>query len=155
MTRTNSAAVLIISTLLLSVILFPAPALAQTDDINAARQQIITCYNAAKEAETAGANITSLTFVLNDAGTLLSQAELASSKGDSALANTLAAQSRAKLTNFVSEADALKETALQQQYNAFLILMASIVGTFVVLGVGLGVWFFLNKRERETGETDL
>jgi hypothetical protein len=38
--------------------------------IASAKEQILTCYQAAKEAEGAGANITVLVTVLNDAGIL-------------------------------------------------------------------------------------
>ena len=155
MIKTNSASALLIAIVLTSLVALPSLAFAQTDSINSAKQQIVTCYNAAKEAEAAGANTTSLTFILNEAGILLSQAELANTRGDFETANNLATQSRERLANFVSEANALKETAIQQGNTAFLVnVVGSIAGTFVVIGVGIAVWFFLKKKYPETGETD-
>jgi len=54
----------------------PVTVLAQGDAAGAiasAKQQIIVCYDSARQAEAAGANISSLTSVLNDAGQLLSR----------------------------------------------------------------------------------
>ena len=153
MRKTNLENILLISLLLFSIVTIPSLATAQTDAINSAKQQMVTCYEAAKEAQAAGANITSLTLVLNEAGNLLSQAELATSQGDTEAATNLAIQSREMLANFVSDANALKQTAIQQRNTDFLInVVGSIAGTFVVFGVGIAVWVLLKKRYPETGE---
>lgn len=73
--------VFLTTVLLFSVIVHSSLVLADQTDaavaITSAKEQVVTCYQAAKDAEGAGANITSLTATLNDAGALLSQAELA------------------------------------------------------------------------------
>ena len=130
--------------------------LAQADQTDAAaaiasaKEQILICYQAAKEAEGAGANITALVAVLNDAGTLLSRAEFTYSTSDFHTARDLAVQSQNTLDNFFSEANTLKETAAQQRNQDFLInVIGSIIGAFAVLGAGIAAWIFL-KRKYET-----
>ena len=142
--------------ILLSSTVFSRPAFAEQADagtaIASAKQQIIVCYETAKEAEGAGANITSLTAVLNDAGSLLSQSELAYSKNEFDVARDLAVQTQQRLTNVISEANALKESAIQQGTVDFLVnIVGSIVGFFVVIGAGLAVWLMLKKRSKESG----
>jgi len=151
----HSRKILLLTALLLFAISAFLP-LAQADqtDANAAiasaKEQILTCYQAAKEAEKAGANITVLVTVLNDAGTLFSRAELAYSVSDFDTARDLATQSQNALGNFISEANTLKEIATQQQNQDFLInVVGSTIGTFAVLGAGIAAWIVL-KRKYET-----
>jgi len=121
--------------------------------IASAKQQIITCYDAAKAAEAAGANITSLTSILNDAGTLLSQSELAYSKSDFSNAASLAVQSSQSLASFVSEANTMRDAAAQQRTTEFLVnVVGSITGAIAVIVAGFVVWRFLRKRQPQTGE---
>jgi hypothetical protein len=125
-----------------------------TAAIASAKEQILTCYQAAKDAEEAGANITALVAVLNDAGTLLSRAEFASSMSDFDTARDLAVQSQSTLGDFVSEANTLKETATQQRNQDFLINVAgSLAGAFAVVGAGVGTWIFLKKKTRNMEQT--
>jgi hypothetical protein len=142
--------------LLLPVIVVPSLVVSAQADaaaaIASAKEQIVTCYQAARDAEGAGANITSLTVVLNDAGSLLSRAELAYSMNDFDGALNLAVQSRTSLDNFVSESNALKETAVQQRNLDFWVnIVGSIVGTFAVLGGAFAVWVFLRRRYSTMG----
>jgi hypothetical protein len=144
---------------LIAILLFvistflPLAQAEQTDAATAiasAKEQILTCYQAAKEAEGAGANITALVAVLNDAGTLLSRAEFTYSISDFDTARDLAIQSQNTLGDFISEANTSKETATQQQNQDFLInVVGSIIGTFAVLSAGIAAWIFL-KRKYET-----
>jgi hypothetical protein len=130
--------------------------LAQADQADAttaiasAKEQILICYQAAKETEGVGANITALVAILNDAGTLLSRAEFTYSISDFDTAYDLAVQSQNALGDFVPEANTLKETATQQRNQDFLInVVGSLVGAFAVLGAGVATWIFL-KRKYET-----
>ena len=132
--------------------------LAQADQTDAAtaiasaKEQILICYQVAKEAEGAGANITALVAVLDDAGTLLSRAEFAYSISDFDAARDLAIQSQNTLGDFISEASASKETATQQRNQDFLInVVGSIIGTFAVLGVGIAAWIFLKRKYEIAG----
>ncbi|MEM3880609.1 MAG: hypothetical protein QXD19_02555 [Candidatus Bathyarchaeia archaeon] len=123
--------------------------------ITSAKEQIVACYSAAKAAESAGANITSLTAILNDAGELISRAEYAYSVSDFDAAQDLAVQSQRLLSDFVSAANVLKETAAEQRNQDFMInIVGSTAGTFAVLGAGSAIWVFLRRRER-AGEAQI
>jgi len=142
--------------LLFYVMTIPSLVLAEQTDasaaITSAKEQIVTCNQAAKDAEGAGANITSLTATLNDAGALLSQAESAYSTNNFDAARNLAVQSQSMLGNLVSEANALKETATQQRDQDFLInVVGSLIGAFAVIGAGAAAWLFLKKRYGQSG----
>ena len=145
----------IIIILLVFVTTATAPAWGQADAataISSAKSTILSCYNAAKEAEAAGANITVLTGTLNEAAALLSQAELAYSTSNFGKALTLAVQSRNRLSNLIAEANTLKETATQQRDQDLVInVVGSAIGTFAVIIAGFAVWFLL-KRKYEKAE---
>ena len=140
--------------LVLSVTVVASPAWGQADAataISSAKTMILNCYSVAKEAEVAGANITVLTGALNEAGSMLSQAEFAYAASDFDAAKNLAIQSQSRLSNFVGEANALKETATQQRNQDFLInVVGSVIGTFVVVIAGFAVWFFLKTKHKTT-----
>ncbi|MEM2130485.1 MAG: hypothetical protein QXZ70_07805 [Candidatus Bathyarchaeia archaeon] len=120
--------------------------------IASAKERLVACYRAAEDAESAGANVTSLVAVLNDAGLLLSLAEYAYSIGDFEMARDYAAQSQGFLGNFVAEANVLKEEAVKQRSWDFLInVVGSVVGVFVVLGAGVAVWVFLKRKYEKAG----
>ncbi len=153
----NNRKLIFLMTMLLSAVIFiPSLVLASQTDattaISSAKEQIITCYQAVRDAEGAGANITSLTAILNDAGVLLSRAELAYSINDFDAARDFAVQSQGKLDNCVSEANTLKETAIQQRSQDFMVnVVGSVVGTFAVLGASTATWFFLKRKYQKTG----
>jgi len=157
LTKTNRRLAFLVAILLSSTVLLPSVVFAEQSSadssIASARQQIVICYNAAKAAEAAGANITSLTSILNNAGSLLSQSELAYSKGDFSTAQTLAVQSSQSLANFVSKANAMQDVAAQQRTLDFYVnVVGSIIGTIVVVVAGFVVWRILSKRQSQTGE---
>ena len=141
--------------LLLLVVIIPSPVWAGEEDvataISSAKNEILNCYNAAKEAEVAGANITVSVGTLNEAGSLLSQAELAYATNDFGAALNLAIQSQNSLNNFIGEANTLKETATQQRNQDFLInVLFSTIGAFAVVVAGFAAWFFLKKKYETT-----
>jgi hypothetical protein len=119
--------------------------------LSSAKSKLLDCYNAAKDAEALGANITSLTNVLNDAGASLSKAELAYSKGDFDYAVNLAAQSQTKLDNFISSANDLKATGLEHATQDYWIMVGSIVGTFLVIIAGAIFLFVFRRNGKKTG----
>lgn len=141
--------------LLALIAVFPLVVVAQGDAvaaINSAKEQLATCLQAVQDAEGAGANVSSLTVVLNEAGALLSRAEFAYSANDFSAARSFAVQSRERLDNCVSEANALQHTAAQQQSNDFMInVVGSIGGAFAVLGVSAVIWFSLKRRTDQSG----
>ena len=121
--------------------------------ISSARSQLAECYIAAREAEAVGANITGLTWTLNDAGSLLSSAEYALSKGDFVGAEDFAIQSQSKLADFVSNANALYIAARvgPQRNQEILVDTLSICGTVAVLVGSFGLWSFLKKKYENDG----
>jgi hypothetical protein len=114
-----------------------------------AEQRISACYSAAGDAEKAGANMTSLLTVLDNAGMLLSEAQLAFQNGNFDSAYTLAVQGNTTLNGFESQADSLRNTAAQQGRTDFLVnVVGSTVAAFAVIAVGLSVWFYLRRPEK-------
>ena len=121
--------------------------------IASAKQEIVTCFEAARAAEAAGGDISGLTAVLNDAGLLLSDAESAYSRGDYDVAQNLAVQCHNSLSGFVDEAARVKATGELARSNDFLVnVVGSTVGTFAVIGAGFGVWVYLKRRHGEAEE---
>lgn len=145
-----SLGVLLLVVIFVVALSLPSVVWAQQNDaasaISVAQVKLAQSYDAARIAESAGANISSLTHVLNDAGTLLSNAELAYSSGDSSLASSLASQSQSGLANFLSDADKLKSEAVAGSNQQTLVLVASIVGSFAVVGAGAMAWVMLKRR---------
>ena len=114
--------------------------------ISSAQSKLVQCFDATRSAESAGANVSSLTSVLNSAGAQLSNAELAYSSGNFGLASSLASQSQSSLGGFLSDADALKSSAVATSNQQTLIFVGSIVGTFAVIGVSAVVWVQLKRK---------
>jgi hypothetical protein len=116
------------------------------------QQKYLECYNAARTAETAGANISRLTAILNQAGVLISSAQIAFANGDSALGNSLCVQSDNLLNNIGTEANSIKAIAVNNQRLDFLVnIVGSIVGTIGVIGGSFAVWIFLKRRYGSVG----
>jgi hypothetical protein len=118
-----------------------------------AEQRVETCYSAAADAEKAGANVTSLLNILDEAGMNLSVARVAFQDGNFDSAYTLAVQSNASLNGFEAQAVSLKDTAAQQRYVDFAVnVVGSTVGTFTVITIGLVIWFGLKRRPEKSGK---
>jgi hypothetical protein len=117
-----------------------------------AEGRIVVCYRAVADADAAGANTTVLLAVLDEAGWLLSRANLAYEMGDFGSALDFANQSQERLNDFVAQADASRETAIQQRYWNFMVhVVGSIVGAIGVVCGGFFVWFFLKRRYEKAG----
>jgi triphosphoribosyl-dephospho-CoA synthetase len=117
--------------------------------ISSAKNTIKGCYDAVKESEAAGANVDSLMGALNDAAGLLSKAELAYASNDYDSAYSYATQSKSKLNGFISQAVALKETAINNDNQNFTIIVLSIIGSVAILCVGTIAWIVLNRKNRK------
>jgi hypothetical protein len=143
--------------LLLAVVIVPSHvALAQSGAIDSAQNMLNTCFEAAKQAEAAGANITSLQDTLNIAGAQLSKAQYAQSQGDSGSANNYAQQAQSTLSGFEEQANALRDTASRQTQTSFLInVVGSIVGTFAVIGGSIAVWIILKRKNPSQGDAEI
>ena len=141
----------IVALLAISLSVFPSEAMADQSTaasaIESAQSQIVICYNVAKEAEAAGANITALTEVLNKAGLLQSQAQLAFSNGDFGGAQNYAVESQNKLVAFTSDANALIFDAENKRNHDFLVnAVGSMGGTVAILLGSFGLWSFLKNK---------
>jgi len=120
--------------------------------IAVAEERIAVCYQAVADADEAGANVTALLAILNEAGLLLSSANLAYKLGDFDSAFNLSLLSQEMLDGFVAEAGVLRENAMQQGYWDFMVnVVGSIVGAAVVVCGGFVVWFLLKRRYEKTG----
>jgi hypothetical protein len=114
-------------------------------------QRIETCYSAAADAAKAGANVTSLLTILDEAGMNLSTARVAFQNGNFDYAYTLAVQSNATLNGFEAQAVSLRDNAAQQARMNFLVnVVGSTVGTFAVIVGGLLVWFYLKRKPEKS-----
>ncbi|MGQ9507660.1 MAG: hypothetical protein ACUVTB_07415 [Candidatus Bathycorpusculaceae bacterium] len=117
--------------------------------IQTAESEVLNCYRAIYEAEKAGANVSRLLEVLNEASWLLSKAKLAYNGGnyDSAFAN--ASYCLSKLEGFVAQADSLRLEAEQARHLDFMInFVGSAFGSVAVVAVGYAVWVYLKKRTK-------
>jgi hypothetical protein len=112
-----------------------------------ADQTIKDCYLAVAAADKAGGNISDMLSVLQDAGMLLSRADLALEKGDFDSAYNLAVQSKASLDGFIAEANSVKDAAEHNGLMDFMInIVGSSAGTVAVVVGGFALWFWLNRR---------
>ena len=154
-----SESVILFSFLFLLFVTGCLPAFVRADQSSASselastQRKLVECFNSAKAAETAGANISELTSTLNVAGSLFSQAELAYSSGNFSGAEALAVQSQNELGNFVSTASSLQSAAAQRQnVDFYLNFVAPIVGAVAVIVGSFAVWSLLKRKYERTGE---
>ncbi len=149
--RESGFRTMVLTAVLLMVVLFVVPVHADASSaqlaINSAQLKLIECYNSAKAAESATANISQLTPILNEAGMLFSHAQLAFTNGDFDGAQNYATQTQSLLENFVSQANALEGSAAQSRDQSFLFgFVGSIVGTILVLVISSVLWILLKRR---------
>jgi len=120
-----------------------------------ADQTIKDCYLAVAAADKAGGNVSGMLSVLQDAGILLSKADLALGKGDFDSAYNLAVQSKASLDGFIAVASSVKDAAEHSGYVDFMInTVGSSAGTVGVVVGGFAVWFWLNRRYGKVGHVE-
>jgi len=119
--------------------------------VASAESKVAECYNFALDAERAGANVSELLRVLDEAGDLLSKAELAYGVGDYDGAATYAAQCEGRLAGFEVQAQALRDSAAWQRQLDFMVnVVGSAAGTVAVLVGGWLVWRYLRKKHGAT-----
>lgn len=121
--------------------------------VSAAESRVVECYRAVVDAEKAGANVSGLLVRLNEAGDLLSRAQLAYEVGNYDSAVNLASQSQAKLNGFVDDAGVLKADALRQGYWDFMVnVVGSSVGSVAIVLGGFVFWCFSKRKREGAGE---
>lgn len=122
--------------------------------IVAAQDKLVVCYQAVANASGAGANVTGLIQVLDQAGGNLSRADLAYNMGSFSSAQSYAVQSLNLLvqSDVVAQADALRDSATQARFWDFMInIVGSLVGAVIVVCGGFVVWTVLKKRDARVG----
>ena len=120
--------------------------------VASAEARVVECYNFALDAERAGANVSELLRVLNEAGDLLSKAELAFGVGDYDGAAVYGAQCEGRLAGFEVQAQALRDSAAwQRQLDLMVNVVGSTVGAVAVLVGGWLVWRYLRKKHAVAG----
>jgi hypothetical protein len=151
--RVISKSVVLFLALFLLLVTGCLPAFVRADQSSASSElastqsKLVECFNAAKAAEAAGANISELTSTLNVAGSLFSHAELAYSSGNFSGAEALAVQSQNELSNFVSTASSLQSAAAQKQnIDFYLNFVAPIVGAVAVVVGSFLIWVLLKRK---------
>jgi len=112
-----------------------------------ASQRVNICYSVAADAAKAGGNVTGLLVALDEAGGLLSKAELALAKGEFDSASTLAHLSEERLVGFEDGAIGLRDAASRSRTLDFAFgVIGSAVGSVLVVLAGVVVWFYLKHR---------
>jgi len=112
-----------------------------------ASQRVNACYSVAANAAKAGANVSGLLVTLDDAGLVLSGAELALGRGEFDSASTMAHLCEEKLVGFEDGAVSLKDSAVRVGFLDFAFgIVGSAVGSVLVVVVGVVVWFYLKRR---------
>ena len=153
MRKHSSLALLFLVFLLgLSSTCFAASEAEAASAIAATRERVVLCYGVVSGADEAGANVSSLLSVLDEAGWLLSKAELAYGKGDydSALGN--ATSGLGKLDGFETDARRLRDSALwQRNWDFWVNFVGSGVGAVAVLVGGFLAWRFIKKKYAKSG----
>ncbi len=120
--------------------------------ISDAEGKVVACYKAVSDAQGAGANVSDLLSVLNDAGWFLSRAKLAYNQSDFDSAVVYANNCSLKLNGFLEQAESLKLDAERAGYLDFMVnIVGSGVGAMGVVVGGFSVWVFLKKREETKG----
>jgi len=117
--------------------------------ISNADGSINACYKALADAQRAGANVSYLVDVLNEAGWLLSRAKLAYVEGDFDSAVAHANGCLSKLNGFLETAENLRAAAERASSEDFMFnFVGSAVGAACIVVGGLAVWLVLNRREK-------
>lgn len=112
-----------------------------------ASQKIAICYEAVANANDAGANVSDLLGALNNAGDLLSMAQLDFAHGDFNSSYALALQSQQALQGVNAQAVNLQNSAGHAAQTDFMVNIAgSLVAAFVVLAGSFVLWTRLEKR---------
>lgn len=117
--------------------------------IQSAESELLEGYNAIYEAEKAGANVSGLLKVLNEAGWILSRAKLAYNSGDFDSAYGYALNCSQRLDGIVSQANSLKLEAEQASRMDFLInYVGSAASSVAIVVGGYAFWVIMKKREK-------
>lgn len=136
-----------------------SPALCYGDDearaaVETAEGEVLSCYRAVADAQAAGANVSDLLGILNEAGWLLSKAKLAYSQDDFNSTVVYAEECLSLLGNFVEQAEGLRQDAEAANRWDFMVnFVGSGVGAVCVVVGGFALLTFLKRREEVKEKT--
>jgi type II secretory pathway pseudopilin PulG len=147
--------VLVVVFILVICALYVTPVLADQggakEAISSAQGTIKNCYRAVREAETAGANVESLTSRLNDAANLLSIAQLAYAGKDYNAADNYAMECQSQLGDFILQVNSVKANANGSGGTLFIVL--SLGASVGLLCAGIAAWVVLGRKQRRIMHT--
>lgn len=132
------------------------PALVSADQgsaqnaLSSAESTLKSCYDAVTQAESAGADVTALVITLNGAAEVLSKAKLAYASNNFDASFEYASQSKNQLSDFLSQANAARESALNNNNRKQFTLILSLGLSVAILFVGVATYFSLSRSERRT-----
>jgi hypothetical protein len=143
--RAKSFAWLLLVLMVAGLLSYGSPCAKGADDASAsvgnADAAVRQAFNAALDAERAGANVSGLIVRLNEAGAVLVEAEIALGDGNSSEAASKAGQCVGIAESVRTEAEALKTSALDGAQTVFwMYLTFSVVGIAVFVSVLALVW---------------
>lgn len=117
---------------------------ADSSDVADADAAVRSAFNAALQAEKAGANVSGLLARLDQAGLLLTEAEIASASGNSTDAISKAGQCIGIAESVESDAIALKASASKAGQSVFwsYLTFSAVSGVVFVIVLGLVWWRF-------------
>ena len=141
----RASAWLLLILMVAGLLSYGSPCVKGADDasvgVGNADAAVRQAFNATLEAERAGANVSGLILRLNEAGTVLGEAEIALGKGNSSEATSEAGQCVGIAESVKSDADALKASALDEARTVFWAYLAfSVVGIAVCVVALALVW---------------
>ena len=114
--------------------------------IDAADGSLRRAFGAVSEAEGAGVNVSSLLLRLNEAGSLFSSAEVAFQNGNYSLVVEKASVCAGVADGVFGDAGVLKGEALEAAAGWWRLVVFSVVGACVFVGVLAVVWVFVRRR---------
>lgn len=125
-----------------------------SDDASASVQEaesaVSEAFKAVLKDEQAGANVSGLLTTLNEAGSLLAEAEMAYRNGDSGGAEAYANSAYTKAESAMAEASSLLGSSQTDAANTLLYsLVFSVSGALVFLALLFLVWTRFKKRHAE------
>jgi hypothetical protein len=114
-----------------------------------------SAFASVKAAEAEGADVSTLTTILNEAGQLLTQAQLAYLAKDYNSAASLASASRSKINGISDLANNLKGEAVRSRGTSLVITVLLTLFSLTIFSVGVAAWMLLGRKtqRRETVES--
>jgi hypothetical protein len=118
-----------------------------TSAISEAEEATVSAYRAVLDAESAGADVTSLMSQLNKAAELLAQANMSYEIHDFKNATLFAGMSKGNATEVIIKAHKTRDLALYENSQRFkFTLAASILSICMILFVSFMSWRFFKRR---------